>query len=56
MFTKLKNAFLGRNRVSKKVKNEIANFLVVEYKVNREVAEELVRTGQYMDVLEAHKQ
>jgi len=55
MFTKLKNAFLGRNRVSKKVQNEIANFLVVEFRINRADAEELARTGQYMDIVEAHR-
>lgn len=56
MFTKLKNAFLGRNHVSKKVQQEIANYLVVEYKINRYEAEELARTGQYMDIVEAYKQ
>ena len=55
MFTKLKNAFLGRNHVSKKVQNEIANFLVVEFRINRADAEELARTGQYMDIVEAHR-
>ena len=55
MFTKLKNAFLGRNRVSKKVQKEIANYLVVEYKINRAEAEELARTGEYKNIVETCK-
>jgi len=55
MFNKLKKAFLGRNRVSKKVQNEIANYLVVEFKINRQEAETLARTGEYMDIVEAHR-
>jgi len=55
MFTKLKETFLGRDYVSKKVQNEIANYLVVEYRIDRMAAEELARTGQYVDIVEAYK-
>jgi len=55
MFNKLKKAFLGRNRVSKKVQNEIANFLVTEFRINRQEAEQLARTGEYMNIVEAHR-
>lgn len=55
MFTKLKNAFLGRNYVSKKVRNEIANYLVVEYKISRTEAQELADSGEYKYIIEEYK-
>ena len=54
MFTKLKNAFLGRNYVSKKVRDEIANYLVVEYKIDRQEADALAKTGEYKYIVEEY--
>lgn len=55
MFTKLKNAFLGRNYVSKKLRNEIANYLVVEHKLDRISANYLAESGEWKDIVEASK-
>lgn len=55
MFTKLKNAFLGRNYMSKKFQEQIANYLVVEHKFNRRDAETLAKTGEWKEIVEACK-
>jgi hypothetical protein len=55
MFTKIKNAFLGRNRMSKKELNDLANYLVCEYKVDQAVAKELAETGEYVKLVEAYR-
>ena len=54
MFTKLKNAFLGRNRMSKKQTKEIAYFLQYEYKFDKDQAEYLAQSGEWKQILEAY--
>lgn len=55
MFTKLKNAFLGRNYMSKKDRKDIANYLVIEHKFDRTNAEYLAESGEWKEIVEACK-
>lgn len=48
MFTKLKSAFLGRNKcMSQKARNELKRFAEVEFKNDAEFAEWMIETGQF---------
>lgn len=56
MFTRLKNAFLGRNenRMSRKAREEIDTFVRTEFRDDVEFATYMAKTGQ-LDKLRAYK-
>lgn len=57
MFTKLKNAFLGRNTkcMSKKAQKELRRFVETEFRNDADFAEWMISTNQFQKLQDMQK-